>query len=81
MLPWLNDKKRNDGGGSSTIHISNEGKISGHPHEEDMGLMSVAEDLCRAIESKDMKQVAASLRAAFQILDAEPHIEGPHEEE
>ena len=41
-------------------------------------LESCAEDLTRAIASKDLKGVASALRAAFQILDSEPHEEGEH---
>jgi len=75
MLPFLNQKRNQDGG---SVSISHDGKISSG---NDMGLMSAAEDLVRAIHSKDHKAVAAALKAAFQILDAEPHVEGPHEEE
>ncbi len=49
--------------------------------QEDSGLEMAAEDLLRAHASNDKKAVAAALRAAFQILDSEPHVEGPHEED
>lgn len=48
---------------------------------DDSGLMSASADLIKAIQSDDQKAVAAALRAAFQILDSEPHEEGPHTEE
>lgn len=41
-------------------------------------LESAAEDLCHAIEKKDYKAAAEALRAAFELLDAQPHEEGPH---
>lgn len=42
------------------------------------GLEAAATDLIRAVHSKDIKQVADALRAAFEICDSEPHEEGPH---
>lgn len=46
---------------------------------EDHGLEMAAEDMIRAYDANDKKALAAALRAAFQILDSEPHVEGPHE--
>lgn len=42
-------------------------------------LESASEDLISAVHSKDVKAVCSALRAAFQMLDMEPHSEGPHE--
>ena len=39
---------------------------------------SASEDLISAIQSKDVKGVSAALRAAFQMMDEMPHVEGPH---
>jgi hypothetical protein len=39
------------------------------------------EDLCKALKSEDYKAQAAAFRAAFDLLDSEPHVEGPHKEE
>lgn len=41
-------------------------------------LESAAEDLVRAVHSKDIKGVAQALRAAFDLCDSMPHEEGPH---
>lgn len=53
--------------------------------EDDMSgsapLEAAAQDICNAIEQKDYTHLALALRAAFQILDAEPHQEGPHTNE
>lgn len=46
--------------------------------QEDQGLISCADDLIRAVHSKDSQAVSSALRAAFQILDSEPHNEGEH---
>jgi len=48
---------------------------------EDNGLDACAEDLIRALHSKDIKSVSAALKAAFDILESMPHEEGPHVEE
>ena len=78
MLPFLNDKKKQDGG-SAVSHINSDGRIL--PGESpDMGLMSAAEDLINAVNSGNAQRVASALKAAFMICDAEPHHEGPHED-
>lgn len=41
-------------------------------------LESAAEDLCHAVEAKDYKAIASALRAAFELMEEEPHQEGPH---
>ena len=46
--------------------------------EENSGLEACAEDLMRALNSKDAKAVAEALKAAFEICDAAPHVEGEH---
>lgn len=46
---------------------------------EDAGITSCAEDLIRAIHAKDAKSVAAAMRAAFQIMESEPHEENPND--
>lgn len=45
---------------------------------EDQALEAAAEDLIRAVHAKDGKSVAAAFRAAFDILESEPHEEAPH---
>jgi len=46
--------------------------------EEDMGLEQCAMELIDAVKGGDVQGVIGSLRAAFQILDSEPHEEGEH---
>ena len=50
-------------------------------HEEDQGLKACSADLIRAVHAKDEDGVAAAIRAAFEILDAQPHVEGEHTNE
>lgn len=73
MLPYLGAKKQQ---GSVAAHIDNDGKVSSQA--PDMGLHSAAEDILKAIESKDSKALASAIKAAFEICDAEPHEEGEH---
>jgi len=46
--------------------------------EEDMGLEQCAMELIDAVKGGDVQGVIGALRAAFQILDSEPHEEGEH---
>jgi hypothetical protein len=41
-------------------------------------LESAADDLMQALDEGNTKAIAAALRAAFELLDSEPHKEGPH---
>lgn len=41
------------------------------------GLLAAAEDLCKGLEAKDYDRVAKAFRAAFDILESEPHDEAP----
>jgi hypothetical protein len=48
-------------------------------HEEEYDhVEAAAEDLYHAVKSGHIKGIAEALRAAFDILDSEPHHEGPH---
>ena len=49
--------------------------------QENEGLSACSAELIRAVHEKDEAAVASALRSAFQILDAEPHEEGPHTNE
>lgn len=75
MLPFLNNKKK-----QSTGLIISERKpdVMNEDMDQDVPLEACGADLLSAIESKDHKAIAAALRAAFEIMDSEPHTEGPH---
>ena len=49
--------------------------------EMDPGLKEAAEDMLRAFESRSVMDMAQALKAAFECLDAAPHVEGPHLEQ
>lgn len=76
MLPFLKHKpvagliikKRQPDEPTSEPEMSN----------DDAGLEAAANDLIKAVHSQDIKAVSAALKAAFELLDAMPHKEGPH---
>lgn len=74
MLPFLKNKKEASAAGP--VEAIKRDHDDGY--EYDM-LESAAEDLISAVHSKDIKSVASALKAAFEICDAQPHEEGPHE--
>jgi hypothetical protein len=77
MLPFLKPKTQT-GLIISQRKPDGETEEKGMEDQEDMGLMSAAEDLIRAVHAKDAKAVASALRAAFEIVDSEAHVEGEH---
>lgn len=71
MLPFL--KKSQEASASGPI----ESQTREPDEDKDFDTLEVAaEDLLFAIEQKDSKAVAAALRAAFELMDSEPHSEG-----
>lgn len=73
MLPFLKHNKE----ASASTPIESIKRESDSGEEYDV-LESAAEDLCHAIDAKDYKAIASALRAAFELLDSQPHEEGPH---
>jgi hypothetical protein len=47
--------------------------------QEDHALEACAQDILRAIADKDFKHLALALRAAFDVLESEPHEEAEHD--
>lgn len=83
-LPFL--RKKNDAGiaGVMVQHRSPDNDGEEHKDQEyqpEAGLRACAKDLMDAINSGDHSKVAQALRAAFEILDSEPHVEGEHIED
>ena len=73
MLPFLKSKQ------DSAASSSDEVKIRKPDSGEEYDVMhAVAQDLLHAIESKNVKDLAEALRAAFELADSEPHEEGEH---
>lgn len=42
--------------------------------------MNIASEIMEAIKKDDKQMLWGALEAAFQMMDAEPHMEGPHGE-
>ena len=75
MLPFL---KRNHEASSSAPVDSVERKPDEGADEFD-SMESAAQDLCDAVHSKDVKAVAAALRAAFELMESEEDSQEPSE--
>lgn len=73
MLPFL--KLKQDAASSSPVET-----MKREPDEEKDydGLESAMEELHSAMNSKDYKAAAEIFRAAFELMDSEPHVEGEH---
>ena len=41
---------------------------------------AIAHELLDAVHKRNAKDLVMALRAAFQVLDSEPHVEGEHPE-
>lgn len=78
MLPFLKKVKPQTGLIVRERQSDGNSNESGMEGDEDQGLSMAAEDLVRCIHAKDAPGVASALRAAFDILDSQPHNEGPH---
>lgn len=72
MLPFL--KRAQDAAASAPVE-SIERKPDEPESQEYDALESAAEELGTALAAKDYKAAATALRAAFQMLESEPHSE------
>ncbi len=70
MIPFL--KHKNEASASAPVESIKREPDDGAEYDV---LESAAEDLCNAIEAKDYKAAAAALRAAFDLLESQPHEE------
>ncbi len=75
MLPFLKKTKE----ASASLPIESQERKPDNDNDFD-SLEVAAQDLLHAIEKKDAKAVAEALRAAFELVDSQPHFEGEHED-
>lgn len=68
MHPLLAIQRKAGGGEVQEIELKSESS----------DLQMASAELIEAIKSGDSHEVAEAIRACFQILDAEPHVEGEH---
>lgn len=73
MLPFLKKRKQDAGIAMEYRKPDDEESVD--------GLEVAMKDLCDAEEKKDYKAMAAAFRAAFEMLEVQPHEEAPHDEE
>jgi hypothetical protein len=66
-IPFLTEERKQTG--VVTEHRSEKGR------EMNPGLQAAAEELLKAVESKDAKGVALALENAFYLLESMPHEE------
>ena len=76
MLPFMKIKRVDQG---QIVEIRKPDKKQ--EDSEDDGLEVAMLDLAEALGTKDKKAAAAAFRAAFQILETEPHSEAELEQE
>ncbi len=81
MLPFLKPQAKQTGVAVAMRKPDGGGMEAPHDDDKDAGLHAASEDLIRALNAKDAHGVSAALRAAFEILDSEPHVEGEHTNE
>ena len=75
-LPFLKNKE------ASVAYNSEHIKRKPDEEHDEMDMFEIiADELIHAIHSKDSKQVAECLKAAFSIADSLPHYEGEHLED
>ena len=72
-LPFLSSKKQSSPAAAEVTR-----NPAAQPNE---GLHMAASDLIDAIHARDIASVAQALKAAFELADSEPHVEGPHTNE
>lgn len=80
MLPFL-QKKKVAGLIISQRKPDENKEQSQDDSSNDDALKACARELIQAIGAGDEAGVARAIKSAFEILDASPHVEGPHTEE
>ena len=82
-LPFL--RKKHSGNASLSVEYRKpDAEGEGHHDKEDNddeGLHACAQDIIECVSSGDKVGLAKALRAAFEILDSQPHEEGEHTNE
>lgn len=78
-LPFL--KFRKEAGIRTSMRASDFNKSEDSESDKDQALIAVSGELLIALNNKNTQAVADALRAAFEILESEPHAEGEHTNE
>lgn len=80
MLPFLKPQRKQDGI-ATQVRASDYDKKAEGGDVGDEGLEAAMKDFCDAEERKDYKAMAAAFKAAFEMLELQPHEEVEHEAE
>lgn len=75
MLPYLKKAKESQ---TSGLIVQQRTPDETSEPKDTTGIEACADELIRAVHSKDSKAVASALKDAFDILDSMPHEEGEH---
>lgn len=82
MLPFLKNKNHSVAGIIMKTRPADEpSEQDSETPSDDAGLEACASDLISAMQAGDAKRAAAAIRAAFEICDSQPHVEGEHLDE
>ncbi len=79
-LPPILNKRRQSAGLIVQTRTPDGDKAPEMP-EADSAMEMAAQDIMDAIKGNDPKRLAQAIKAAFEICDSEPHVEGPHTNE
>lgn len=77
MLPFLKKKEGGNAGLVIKTRVPDE-KLQSDSSEESDLVKQCAQDLLKAIESKNVQGIADALYDAFSLMDSMPHEEGEH---
>ena len=77
MLPFFAKKKEASVSAPPSV-IRREADEPLDMDDDEQMLMHVAHELIESVHKRNTEHFILALRAAFQILDSEPHEEGPH---
>jgi hypothetical protein len=80
MIPFMKKKEA-----SISVSVPMEHLTRDSDHEDEMDghdemMEAIAHELLDAVHKRNPKDLVMALRAAFQVLDSEPHVEGEHPE-
>lgn len=81
MLPFLKNKTKNGTGIVERLHRPEDSYKQQQTEEtstDSNDLEICAIDILKAIKTNDIKGLADAIKAAFEICDSQPHVEGEH---
>jgi hypothetical protein len=75
LLPFLSKKRQNAG---VIVQERAPDEKPEENQEDNSGIEACAKDLIDAVHAQNIKGAADAIKAAFEILDSQPHEEGEH---